>query len=91
MFSDGKVVVFFYSFVAIFGQKFGSFSPKNCGNYFLSKSVFGYFKPEKKKITKTVPMATKLEKGGGKALVAGPLKKNFFCGSPNATWKQVSE
>ena len=30
-------------------------------------------------------MATKLEGGGrGKALVAGPLKKNnFFCGFPN--------
>ena len=26
-------------------------------------------------------MATKLERGGGKALVAGPLKKTFFAAS----------
>ena len=27
-------------------------------------------------------VATKLERGGGTALVAGPLKKTFFCGFP---------
>ena len=43
------------------------------GNYLLlSKSVFGFFKTEKK-----VSMATK-EKKGDKALVAGPLKKDRF-------------
>jgi len=48
--------------------------------FFLSKSVFRYFKT-KKKNKKKVPMATKLEGEGVKALVAGPLKKNnFFCG-----------
>ena len=29
-------------------------------------------------------VATKLEGGGGKALVAWPLKKTFFYGFPNA-------
>ena len=37
----------------------------------------------KKKKKKKVSMATKFERGGGKALVAGPLKKyRFFCGFP---------
>ena len=35
-----------------------------------------------KKIRKKVSMATKLKGGGGKVLVAGPLKKNIFCGFP---------
>ena len=39
------------------------------------KIRIGYFKTKKRK-EKKVPMATKLE--GGKALVAGPLKKNTF-------------
>ena len=41
--------------------------------FLLSKSVFGYFK-------------TKFYGGGGKALVAGPLKKRpFFYGFPKNT------
>ena len=32
--------------------------------------------------TKKVLFASKLERGGGNALVATPLKKNFFCGFP---------
>ena len=43
----------------------------------LSKSVFGYFKT-KKNIKKKVPMAIKLEAGGGKALVAWPLVDELF-------------
>ena len=56
MLFGGKVVVFDRLF-AIFG-KYGSLSPKNVGNFFLSKSVFGYLKTNKK-----VPFATKLEGG----------------------------
>ena len=44
----------------------------------LSKSVFGYFKTKKKIQQKKVPMATKLEGGGGKALVARPLRDELF-------------
>jgi hypothetical protein len=40
----------------------------------LSKSVFSYFKKKKKK----VPMAIKLEGGGGKALVVWPLVDELF-------------
>ena len=38
-------------------------------------------------------MATKLEGGGGKALVAGQLKKdcNFFAASPTFIWHPVAE
>ena len=50
------------------------------GRFFLSKSVFGYFK-----IKKIVPMTTNLERGGPgggggggvKNLWVGPLKKLF--------------
>ena len=42
----------------------------------LSKSVFGYFKTKKKE--KKVPMAIKLEGGGGKALMAWPLVEELF-------------
>jgi len=42
--------------------------------FFWSKSVFSYFKSKK-----NVPMVTKLEEGGGgKALVARPLKILFL-------------
>ena len=34
-------------------------------------------------------MATKLEGVGGKALVTGPLKKNFFCGFTKANNKSL--
>ena len=43
----------------------------------LSEFVFGYFKTKKKIQQKKVPMATKLE-GGGKALVARPLRDELF-------------
>ena len=54
----GKVE-FFNKLVAIFGNKYDSFSPNNMGRKKLSESVFGYFK------TKKVPTATKLKGGGG--------------------------
>ena len=58
MFSIEKVVLF-SRFVAIFGKKYGTFSPKIFGrNFLLSKSVFGYFKTNKL-------FFTKLEGGGG--------------------------
>ena len=47
--------------MAILVQKF-------CGGLFLSEFVSGYFKTKKK-----VPFSTKLEGGGGKALVTGLL------------------
>ena len=40
----------------------------------LSESVFGYFKTKKKR----VPMAIKLEGGGGKALMALPLVEELL-------------
>ena len=43
----------------------------------LSKSVFGYFKT-KKKFKKKVPMAIKLEGGGGKVLMAWTLVEELF-------------
>jgi len=46
----------------------------------LPKSVFGYFKT-KKNTKKKVPMAIKLEGGGGKALV----DELFFCGFPKVS------
>ena len=38
-------------------------------------------------------MATKLEEEGGgvRPLVAGQLKKNFFCGFPNELYKMVQD
>ena len=39
-----------------------------------------FFEAREKKIRKNV--ANKLEGGGGKALLAGPLKKEPFCGFP---------
>ena len=50
-------------------------------NFFLSKSVSGYFKTKKIKTEKKVPMTTK-PMGGGEALVVGPLKKEFFLRLP---------
>ena len=48
----------------------------------LSKSVFGYFR-NKKRRSKKVPMAIKLEGGGGgKALMAWPLVEEFFLRLP---------
>ena len=47
----------------------------------LLKSVFGYFKTKKKIQQKKVPMAIKLEGGGGLAIIGG----TFFCGFPYAT------
>ena len=43
---------------------------KFCGEYFLSEFIPGYFKTKKK-----------ARGGWGKALVAGPLKKDFFAAS----------
>ena len=49
--------------------------------FFLSKSVFGYYKTKKKEEKKC--MANKFEReGGGKALVAGTLKKYRFLRLP---------
>ena len=39
----------------------------------MFKSVYGYFKTKKK-----IPMAIKLEGGGGKALMAWPLVEELF-------------
>ena len=51
---------------------------KLCGGKELSKSVFGYSKTKKKR--KEIPTAIKLW-GGGKALMARPLReKLFLCG-----------
>jgi len=46
-------------FVAIFGKKYGSFSPKIVGRKKVVKTGFGYFK------TKKVPTAVKLGGRGG--------------------------
>ena len=55
MLSVGKVIVLFSRFVAIFGEKYGLFKSSSFWeNFFLSKSVFGYFKTDG-------PMTTKLE------------------------------
>ena len=54
-------------FVAIIGQKYGFLAQTFWGEFFLSKSVFGYFKTKKEK--KKVPIATKLE-------IMVPQKKN---------------
>ena len=43
----------------------------------MSKSVFGYSKT-KQKWKKKVPMAIKLEGGGGKVLMARPLVEEVF-------------
>ena len=43
------------------------------GEQKLSQSFFGYFMNKKK-----VPMAIKLEGGGGKVLMAWPLVEDFF-------------
>ena len=61
MLSDGKVVVFFYRFVAIIGQKYGSFSIKVFGEIVIGQNPFSAKKPKTKKTRKKVPMATKLE------------------------------
>ena len=53
-------------------------SPKIGERKKLSKSVSGYFTTKKKKN----PTAIEPEGGGGKALMARPLRKNFFCGFP---------
>ena len=54
---------------------------KLCGGKELSKSVFGYSKTKKKR--KEIPTAIKLWGGGGKALMARPLReKLFLCGFP---------
>ena len=45
--------------------------------YFLSEFVSGYSKTKKK-----VPFSTKLQELQGGAIVAGPLKNNFFLGFP---------
>ena len=44
----------------------------------LSELVFGYFKTKKKIQQKKVPMATKLEGGGVRPLVARPLVEELF-------------
>ena len=51
--------------------------------FFLSKSVFSYFKTKKKKKLIRKPLSSKKVGLGGKALVAGPLKKELFCSFPN--------
>ena len=56
----------------------------------LSKSVFGYFKTLKKKIKQKVPMAIKLEGGGGKALVARPRVDELFLRLPLISEKKIS-
>ena len=57
---------FFDRFVAIFGQKYGSFSPKMFqGNFSLSKSVFSYFKTEKKRKTRKKFQWPLSSRGGG--------------------------
>ena len=73
--------LFFDKFVAIFGKKnMALLVQKFCGDFILSEFVSGYFKT--KKWRKKVPFSTEL-KGGGKALVTGPLNKiTFFCGFP---------
>ena len=52
--------LFLDKFVAIFGKKYGSFSPKLSWRILLLEFVSGYFKTKKE-----VPFATKLEVGGG--------------------------
>ena len=64
--------LFFDKFVVIFGKKYGPFSQKNLRRIFLSEFVYGYFKTKKKFL---FPLSSR---GGGKALVAGPLKKRTF-------------
>ena len=72
MLSGGKVVLF-NRFIAIFGQKYGSFSPKIFeGILFWSKFIFDYLRLKKKK-----------KESMGKTSVAGPLKKILFFGFPN--------
>ena len=72
---------YFYLDVIKFSKNRAVLVQKLCGEKKLSKSVFSYFKTKKK-----VPMAIKLEGGGGwgaKALVAWPLVDElFFCGFP---------
>ena len=48
MLSDDKVVIFFDR-LQYLAKKYGSFSPKNFGKIFLTKSVFGYFKTKKER------------------------------------------
>jgi len=55
---------YFYLDVTKFSKKKGYFSPKIVWRKKLSKSVFSYFKTKTKK--KKVPMAIKLEGGGGR-------------------------
>ena len=52
------------SYRAIARKNRGILVQKLWGEKKLSKSVFGYFKTKKKKSTKNVPMAIKLEGGG---------------------------
>ena len=61
---------------------------KLCGEKKLSKSVFGYLKTNKK-----VPMAIKLEwGGGGKILMAWPFVEELFLRLPlNAVIKLSSD
>ena len=70
MYTVGKAVVS-DKFVAIFGKKYGFFSPNILWRYlFLLKSVFDYFKP----IFFFIAMTTKLE----------ATKKTFFAASLRA-------
>jgi len=55
MLSVGKDVVFFSRFVAIFGKRYCSFSPKFCGKKFFCQNPFSAI----------LKMSTELEGGGG--------------------------
>ena len=71
-------------------SKYGLFNPTFFGNFFCQIPFLASLRLKRRR-RKKVPKATKLEgRGarGGRALVAGPLKTELFCGFPKAIEKK---